>query len=85
MLPLAHPPSTKIMALAERLVGTVGSVPLHEQIEDLSIEECRELDAIVFNCERCNWWCSTDELNDGPNDEQWCDQCQVKREEDGDV
>jgi hypothetical protein len=81
MLPLAHPPSLKVVVLAAELVGTIGDAELHDQIDELTIEENNELDAIVFNCEQCNWWCSTDELNEGPAGQQWCDQCLAENEE----
>jgi hypothetical protein len=75
-----HPPSYKVQQLAAALLGTTGGTTLDEQIEELTTEECEEFDDIVFNCERCNWWCSTEELNDETG-MQLCDDCQA--EEDG--
>ena len=37
-------------------------------------EELQHFDSLVFQCDCCNWWCDTDELNDY-NGEQRCNDC----------
>ena len=74
MTALAHPPSSKVRALADKLIGTIGPADLVDQVEDLSIEECKDLDALVFECTCCGWWC-TDRERNIINDEWVCDEC----------
>lgn len=63
------PPSEKIQALAERLKGTCDHAT--DEIEELTIDECKELDSLVGCCEGCDWWVSRHELND-----DWrCEDC----------
>lgn len=50
-----HPPSPKIMALAEKLIDN-GDNGLTDELNDLTIEECRELDSVAFRCTCCDWW-----------------------------
>jgi hypothetical protein len=38
---------------------------------DLDIELLRELDDITQECQGCNWWCETSELDDN----QLCEDC----------
>lgn len=69
----------KIVAVAEFLQGT--SKSLEDGLEsefgegadvtDFDIELLRTLDDITMQCECCNWWCETSELDD----DQVCDDC----------
>lgn len=77
---LEHPVlSSELRAKAEALIGTCHmSDP--EWMEDLSIEELREVDSIVFSCEQCGWWCDADECNE---DDGWfCNDCMKDRHRD---
>lgn len=71
----------KIRKVAERLQGTCGSLDdaLQDVFEDdtLSVSDFAlpllyELDNITMECQGCNWWCETHELDDN----QICDDCQ---------
>lgn len=70
-----HPPkSDKVKALAARLTGTTGFNGDQDEIEELTLEECKELDSLVFNCVACNWWCDAEECNE--DEAEWvCDEC----------
>lgn len=59
---------------ADKLQGTAQS------LADVATEEetsnavfCGELDAHVFCCEACNWWCPVDEMS--AEEDQVCDEC----------
>lgn len=71
--------SPELRAKAEALIGSagMGSENPDEWLAELSIEELREVDSIVFNCEGCNWWCSADECNE--DDGWYCDDCMKDR------
>lgn len=70
------PPRASIQALAERLLGTCEHAT--DEIEALSIEECRELDYLVFNCAGCGWWHDSGEQHD--IDAEWyCHDCAKQR------
>jgi hypothetical protein len=47
------PPRPSVRALAERLLG-YGDKDC--EVAELSLEECLELDSIVFECQCCNNW-----------------------------
>lgn len=71
---LEHPPkSERVKEIADRLRGTTGYNGHIDDIEDLTTEECKELDSMVFCCEGCNWWCDAEECNE---DDGWfCNEC----------
>lgn len=77
----AHPPSQKIIKLCDSKIGTANTND--EFLTELTLEECKELDDRMFSCQCCDWWCSTDELNEGPAGEQWCDDCKATEDGDG--
>lgn len=56
------PPRPSIQALAARMLGTCEGFV--DEINALTVEECRELDSIVLNCVICNWWFDTDDMTD---------------------
>ena len=47
------PPRPSILQLAERLQGYGDE---NHEVPELSIDECKELDSIVFECSGCNHW-----------------------------
>lgn len=54
--------SDRARTLAYKLLGTCdGAV---DQIEELTLEECRALDDIVLNCVACNWWVEAGECDE---------------------
>lgn len=66
--------------VAEKLEGTC--VSLEQALELLGLDDgliddgdfCHALDARVFCCEDCGWWCGPDEQNDRGSG--WvCDDC----------
>lgn len=70
----------KIKEVADRLQGTCRSLDdvLQEVFDDenvdligVDIELLHELDDITQECQGCNWWFETSELND----EQLCGDC----------
>lgn len=77
----------QIRVLAEELRGTCQdlSAVLRRDYNldenDLSVEECMELDDIVLRCESCGWWEESILVSDGE-----CDDCVDQRdmEEDDD-
>lgn len=68
---LPYPPPGSGRELAERVEGTTESVV--DEIAALSDKERAEFYDLVFICECCDWWCSTDELNN--EDRDLCDEC----------
>ena len=59
-----------VVKIGESLVGTCRS--LDEACEehgveydDLTTEDCREIDEIAFRCECCEWWVEPSEITDG--------------------
>jgi len=82
MIPHTPENSEKIRQLAEKLCGTcnrslddaVQEVFGDESIDavtDIDIELLRELDDITMECQGCNWWCETSELNE----DELCEDC----------
>lgn len=63
--------------IVQRLDGQC-VVALEQAMEEAGVEETPEnlerIDARVFCCEGCDWWCSTDELNN-ETDKNLCDEC----------
>jgi hypothetical protein len=61
----------KVRQMADNLRGTC------ESLEDaLNIEECAELDEMVFCCDICGWWYDTGELaKNCPEDSLICEKC----------
>jgi len=49
------PPRPKIISLAERLVASCQGDENYE-VDELTLEECKELDFLVFECQGCNQW-----------------------------
>lgn len=41
--------------LADRLIGTIG-IGMQDDLNDLTAEECRQLDTLAFCCVGCEWW-----------------------------
>jgi len=67
-------PNEKVRHLADALIGSPGSTELQDQIESLSLDECRQLDTLCFCCAGCDWWCAESERNEC--DDMWyCDDC----------
>lgn len=73
-----HPNATqleRVQALAYSLIGTASEphgsaldyygLPEKWTITDESMDICLAFDDIVMRCEDCDWWCSTDNLEDG--------------------
>ena len=78
-----HPNATQLQrveALAYSLIGTASEphssalecygLPEGWTITDEPLETCLAFDDIVMRCCDCDWWCSSDELEDGI-----CDSC----------
>jgi hypothetical protein len=63
--------------IAEQLIGTpqsLQSVATDEEVDNDGLMS--ELYTLAFECDRCGWWCSTDELNNETG-EELCDDCQL--------
>lgn len=81
LIPYTSENRDKIMAVAERLMGTcknlddvVQDVFEDEGLDatsDIDIKLLYELDETVMLCESCGWWCEPVELDD----EQICEDC----------
>lgn len=69
-----RPPSDKIRALAEKLIGTTGPGELIDLFNDLERWECRQLDMLCFACEACGWWFAATERKI-INDAWFCAEC----------
>ena len=63
---------SKIAALAERLQGY--GDPDYETLE-LSQDECKALDTLVFECTRCNHWYHQRENANRDGAEWYCKEC----------
>ncbi len=66
--------------IADALIGTpqsLLSVASYEEAENDGLMS--ELYTLAFECDRCGWWCSTDELNNETG-EEFCDDCQSDTE-----
>lgn len=47
-----------------------------KQEDDLTNEDRQTIDAHIFNCGCCNWWCEVSEQNEDPDTfEPLCDDC----------
>lgn len=68
---------------AEQLQGTAQSISdLGEEYEEAfknSKEFTTQLDQLVFECERCNWWCEISEMSEGG---WYCDECEEDTDSD---
>ncbi len=42
---------------------------------DNDLEFCRRLDAVVFCCESCEWWCEVDEMAEEGDSHGVCFDC----------
>lgn len=68
--------------MAVQLMGTTDSVEQAASViadrevdlDELTIEELRELDALVFLCSECGWWCGMSECSI-VDDDQVCREC----------
>lgn len=63
--------------VVQRLEGQC-MLTLETVLEDMGLagresdsDVCEQVDAAVFCCDGCGWWCLIEELNDG----QLCDDC----------
>lgn len=72
---------SRVAAIAEALVGTcmtdIDDVTTPEERND--VEFLRAVDAVVFRCECCDWWCDTSEMDDG-EELTICRQCAEEAE-----
>lgn len=64
----------KVASLARKLIGTTGDTEVLDEVNDLSREESRALDALAFKCVKCDWWFAAHERKT-VNDEWMCDGC----------
>jgi formylmethanofuran dehydrogenase subunit E len=64
----------KVKKLADKLIGTAGDTEIEDQVNELSPDELRVLDALAFRCVRCEWWFAAHERV-VVNDEWMCDAC----------
>lgn len=44
--------------------------------EELSLENCDQIDSEIFNCECCGWWCDISELSSKIDDALVCTDCE---------
>lgn len=71
--------------IAEELIGTAMSKHdrmTQEEINDSTLEAA--LNDLMFECDCCGWWCSTDELNNEDPSRELCDECDECDEHDND-
>lgn len=68
--------NSKIVALADKLVAGFGTdLELANTMEEMSIEDARKLDALVFECQGCNHWFRQCD-NATPDAAEWyCGEC----------
>lgn len=65
--------------IAEELIGTARSkwdAMTQQEIDDPTLEAA--LNDLMFECDCCGWWCSTEELNNNGELEAFdevCDEC----------
>lgn len=74
-------PEDRAHVIADGLIGTCLSI--HAEVSDEELDDIQlmsELDEIIFECEGCGWWCSTDELNNG-GARNLCNDCEEEAEE----
>lgn len=63
-------------AVADRIVNQC-MISMEQACEELGINPddiADELDNLVFCCDECGWYCSTEELNN-ETDQNLCDDC----------
>ena len=68
-----------VVALIKRLEGSCLSLEevLEEQeaeFEDMTAEDCGELDQTIMCCDSCGWWYETSEMNTDGGD-TLCEEC----------
>lgn len=71
-LPPVAPPRPKVREIAARLAGYC--IVDESDVDALTIEECRELDLLVFKCVGCEWWHEKSECVDLPRG-WFCREC----------
>lgn len=55
----------KIRVLADSLIASCdGGVDQADQVEALTLEECRALDSMALECQVCNQWFAANEMRD---------------------
>jgi len=64
--------SVSIYDVIRDLIGTAST--LTEEQRDAIENDIDTFDQLLFVCDGCSWWCSTDELNN-LTDENLCDDC----------
>jgi len=58
--------------IADDLIGTARDLDEFATDEEINnYKFCCELDAIIFQCESCGWWCGVEEMTD----DNICDDC----------
>lgn len=43
--------------------------------ESLQLEDLYYIDSEIFNCEQCGWWCEINEIYEGEQNRQICQDC----------
>jgi hypothetical protein len=72
--------------IAEELRGTSQTLCLVLEHNDMDGADndpafCASLDALVFCCEQCEWWCEQSEMG-ARDDERWiCEECTAEENE----
>lgn len=66
--------------IAEELRGSCQSLTLVLERNDMDGADndsafCAQLDALVFCCEACEWWCEQSEMGDRKDDRWICQEC----------
>lgn len=74
-------PSASIDEIIEDLRGTCKSLDeachAHSiNYDDLTMADHQKIDGEIFECNRCNWWCTIDEQSEKFEDELVCTDCE---------
>jgi len=64
---------TCLLSYEDALEEVLGERPVNYW-DVMTLDDCKELDELVFNCTTCGWWCGTEDLAPSEYD-QICNQC----------
>lgn len=78
-----HFTDVQIEELAEHLRGTPQTLAHGVEFcfedrtdDDMTVADCEALDAEIFCCAKCEWWCNIDEMAEGTDDDPVCEDCE---------
>ncbi len=63
----------ELREIARKLIGTTGG-EIEDEVNELTLDECKLLDTMAFRCKGCEWWLDKNECVE-INMNWYCVQC----------